>query len=410
MIVLPNRRGIERPAWVFPWATAQADFAEGRFWRAAFDQRQFAPRSQGFFHDSGASNTADITTAPMKNGKLKVFGQGLIRVTDMGLWSEAGDTNYALHSRDLTQTAWTKSNCTATRDLPGADWRDTANRGTRLTATANNATCKQSITLASGTFIFGARVRRITGSGTVTMTMDDFSTEIDVTSSLASGWLLVAIPAQTVTNPTIGFKLATSGDEIGADFVQGVDRNFLPTPIITTTTTQTRTINRPAINTEGASTSANQGVEMIRSYYSDSACTIFVEYAGNGANGNGSATNLLGGTGAIRMSAGVCGEAFGFGEYTQGGTIATTANVAKSAGINNLNRAMGTADGNCRSCLNGGAVASGTATNRSNKFYYSHMVFGGNGDGTATINGRFTRFAIGNTKVSDAAMIEATRF
>lgn len=148
---------------------------------------------------------------------------------------EPARTNVVLHSRDLTNAAWVKTNCTALKDQAGAD--GVASAASKLTATAGNATCLQSITLASSARYQSAYVKRITGTGVVEMTMDNVTwTPVTVTAS----WTRVTIPTQTLANPTVGFRIVTSGDEIAVDFVQNEDGSYPTSRIATTTAAVTR--------------------------------------------------------------------------------------------------------------------------------------------------------------------------
>src|SRR5690606_23459445 len=112
--------------------------------------------------------------------------------------------------------AWTKTNVTANKDQTGLD--GVPNSASRITATSSNGTCLQAITHASLTWYLTAFVRRLSGSGTIQMTMDNGSTWTTIT--VTSEWTRVPIAAQTLANPTVGFRIATSGDSIAVDLVQ----------------------------------------------------------------------------------------------------------------------------------------------------------------------------------------------
>lgn len=144
-----------------------------------------------------------------------VDGDGVFEVP--AIVTEDSAFNEVLWSRDLTNAAWTKTNCTAVLDQVGADGE--SNLATRLTATAGNATCQQAIASAGDQQrAASAFVRRISGAGVVEMTMDGGGswTEIELTGA----WKRFALPLQTLANPTVGFRITTSGDEIAVDFAQ----------------------------------------------------------------------------------------------------------------------------------------------------------------------------------------------
>lgn len=150
---------------------------------------------------------------------------------------ELARTNIVLQSRDLGNTgSWTKVNTTAVRDQIGVD--GSQNTGTKVSATAANGTILQTTTLASSARYQTAYVRRITGSGTINMTMDGGTTWTAIT--VTDAWTRVSIPTQTLANPHVGFRIVTSGDAIAVDFVQNENGTFSTSPIPTTTAAATR--------------------------------------------------------------------------------------------------------------------------------------------------------------------------
>jgi hypothetical protein len=185
------------------------------------------------------------------DGTLTSFGTGILRITDLGLLIEDARTNVVLWNRDLSNAAWTKSNITALKDQTGAD--GAANSASSLLATGANGTALQSITLASAAAFQSAYVKRLVGTGTINMTMDNGATWTAITPT--SAWTLLSIPTQTLANPTVGFRIVTNGDKIAIDFVQNENGTFASSPIATTTTSATRAadaITAPAANSLGA--------------------------------------------------------------------------------------------------------------------------------------------------------------
>jgi hypothetical protein len=172
--------------------------------------------------------------------------------TYRGLLVEPAATNLALQSRDLTQAVWTATNATTSRTATGVD--GTANTGTIVTATAGNATILQAITSASSARVFGARVRRRTGTGTVEITQDNGSTWTAIT--LTSTYQLFATASQTLTNPTAGFRIVASGDAIDVDFCQAETGAVATSPIPTAASTETRTAD--SVTLAGASSLIGQ--------------------------------------------------------------------------------------------------------------------------------------------------------
>ena len=190
----------------------------------------------GAFTDVLLCQRASTGYAETAAGTLTSFASEALRRTDKGLLAEEARTNVVLWNRDLTNVVWTKTNITAAKDQTGPD--GVANSASSLTATAADGTCLQSITLASSALFQSVYVKRITGSGVINMTMDNGATwsVIPVTSS----WARVSIPAQTLVDPRVGFRIVTSGDAIAVDFVQLEAGAFATSPIPTTTASAAR--------------------------------------------------------------------------------------------------------------------------------------------------------------------------
>lgn len=135
-----------------------------------------------------------------------------------GLLLELGSTNRLASgsSRDLTNAAWTKINCTAAKNVVGLD--GVSNSASRLTATGANATCNQTVTAASANGIVEFWMKRITGSGAVSIARDG-TTYTDISGQLStSDWTRVYVRQNSITNPVVSIKLATSGDEVAVDY------------------------------------------------------------------------------------------------------------------------------------------------------------------------------------------------
>lgn len=176
-----------------------------------------------------------------ENGVLRTGGSGVFRHNHdlanpnrrLGWLLEPARTNNALHSSDLTNAAWVKTNTTALKDAIGLD--GVANSASTLTATANAGTCLQTVTIASAAFTYSVYVKRKTGSGTVEITDNNLTNTTDITASLSSSaWTRFNI-TRTQANPVFGFRLGTSGDEIEVDYNQ-LESGAFPTSGIATTT------------------------------------------------------------------------------------------------------------------------------------------------------------------------------
>jgi hypothetical protein len=152
---------------------------------------------------------------------------------------EAAKTNDVLHNRDLTNAVWVKTNVTAVKDQTGID--NVANSASRITASAANGTCLQAVTSANTRHAQTAFVKRLVGSGTIQMTMDNGTTWTNVT--VTAGWTRVSIPWQSLVNPTVGFRIVTNGDSIAVDFVQNEWTMNYTSPIETGAAAVTRAMD-----------------------------------------------------------------------------------------------------------------------------------------------------------------------
>lgn len=159
--------------------------------------------------------------------------------TLLGYHAEGARTNNLLYSRDLTKAAWAKTNVTAAKTATGID--NAPNSASTLTAGAADATILQTLSLAAAARSFSAYVKRRTGSGNIYITRDGGTSWTDVTSQInSSTWTRVKIENTSVLNPSCGFKIATSGDEIDVDVCQDEAGSEAWSPIITTSAAVTR--------------------------------------------------------------------------------------------------------------------------------------------------------------------------
>ena len=189
---------------------------------------------------------------------------GLGGSAPLGLLIEQASTNLGLYSRDMTQSgSWTLgATMTVAKTATGID--GTANSASLLTAGLTSATdtILQSITYASSATTYSAYVQRVTGTGTVNITLNGGTNWTALTSSncigpgnVASGlvtnnYVRCTIEA-TVANPSVGFQIVTSGDQVNVDLNQVEAIAFATSPIITTSSTVTRNADIVTIATSG---------------------------------------------------------------------------------------------------------------------------------------------------------------
>lgn len=180
-----------------------------------------------------------------------------------GLLCEPASTNICLHSDDLTNAAWTKTNGTAAKDQVGAD--GVSNSASSFTATSANATVLQAITQSSAARTFSLYLKRITGTGTVEITHDNGSTWTAVT--LTASWRRFHV-TQTIANSSVGIRVVTNGDAIGVQFAQDEVLARPTSPIRTAGSTVTRSADVPIIS----------GVDFTE-FYTAGPGTLFAEFA-----------------------------------------------------------------------------------------------------------------------------------
>lgn len=148
-------------------------------------------------------------------------------------------TNNLLWCRDLTNSEWVKTNATAAKTQAGID--GLSNSCSLLTATAANATILQTITAASTPACSGFWVKRSVGTGSIFFTRNGGTDWLDITSLInSSTFTCVKIENTSVTNPSVGFKIATSGDAIIVDAGLNHAGTTLTLPIFTTSVAVTR--------------------------------------------------------------------------------------------------------------------------------------------------------------------------
>lgn len=202
-----------------------------------------------YFDSSGILQSAAINTPRFDS----VISTGAY----LGYRSEGARTNLLLWNRDFTNAAWVKLLGTAAKTATGID--GVANSASTLTATSDGATYLQTITAAASSRSFAIYVKRITGTGAISVTQDGITyTTITVTSS----WTRCATLNASVLNATPGIKIATSGDVIAVDYGSFEAGAFVSSPIATTTASVARSADLAVISTINTKPwfNPNQGV------------------------------------------------------------------------------------------------------------------------------------------------------
>lgn len=201
---------------------------------------------------SGHTFTRSGSAVCTKNdGTLVTLTSNQLRSNSGGYERESSAINLALHSRDLSQAAWTKSNATCAKTATGAD--EVANSASTCTASAANGTITQTVT-SSGARATSAYVKRRTGTGTLEVSRNGGTSYTDITACVDSGTgctashsgfrrvtpLTHAALTSSQTNPSLVFRIGTSGDAFDFDYVQDEVSTIATSPISTGGTSVTR--------------------------------------------------------------------------------------------------------------------------------------------------------------------------
>lgn len=362
-----------RPGWVKPGASFDSDFASGRY-----------------FNQGGANGLADFLSttrassgyAQTSSGLLIPFASNVPRITDQGLLVEEARTNVVLWNRDLTNAAWTASNVTVAKDQIGAD--GVAASASSLTATSANGTVLQAITLGSSARFQSAYVKRLTGTGTINMTMDNGATWTAIVPT--ASWTKLTVPTQTLANPTVGFRIVTSGDAIAVDFVQNENGAFATSPILTTTASATRAAD--VITLTGAALAAIQGANgwvLAQTNTLVNGTGTYSPYivAGGNVNNNTFVRVNTATTSYSKFAGTVLNSTLGSGAYNTGRvkTGVTWSAAGRSLAANN-----------------------GTVATDANAPTSPTTVYLGSANGTVPSNGLIERITIGTSRLADATI------
>lgn len=284
------------------------------------------------------TSTKKVATAA--SGVIR-FGHDSTHGRALGLRLTGARTNLVLRARDGANASWTKTNITAVRNVEGVD--GAANTATRITATAGNGTILQGITSASAERITSAWVRRISGSGNLDMTQNNGT--LWTTVPVTTAWTRVNIAAATLTNPTVGFRIVTSGDVFAFDFFLHEVGGFIGDDIDTTTATVTQ--NADSL-TDASRTSPTAITKVLEGRTAKGTGTqVLWQIDDNTANNR--ITVLRNTSSQIRV------------QVVTGGSTVADLNVATVGHDTEFKIALRAATNNYAASVNGGTVATDTA-------------------------------------------------
>ena len=213
-------------------ATVELVSGSGTFEFIGYNTAGFVGADREFNHSGSASATCNFIVKA-KTTVLRLF----CYVT-------------ATRVADFDNITVTEVTCVPELGATGID--GIANTATILTATAADATILHPTSgIASAARCASAYIKRRTGTGDIFFTQDGGSTWTDITSQInSSTWSRVQITS-TLANPSVGFKISTSGDAIDVDVVQNEAGAVATSPIVTTTTAVTRNVDSLTYQTSG---------------------------------------------------------------------------------------------------------------------------------------------------------------
>ncbi|MER9911699.1 hypothetical protein NKJ71_13805 [Mesorhizobium sp. M0050] len=321
------------------------------------------------------------------DGTLKKYtSTTIVRRSSRGLAIANDRTNRLIQSRDLTNAAWTKTNVTVLKTQTGRD--GVANSASQVTVTATDGTVSQAITAASVAQTGYVDIKRISGSGTCSMSIDGGATYtvLDLSKPINNGICRPKIPRQTLANPTVVLKFSTSGDVWFVDLVELSDSSadLECEPIPTTTAAVKGWRDRAAAY-------ITDGSPLAFWLRDQTTQVIYLEYAQrqDGA--------LIASDGDTNISSNAAsGLSAGF-------STANAPNFSPDARLNVINKAMFVRTPSFKKlCLNGGAIA--TSTGYTPDGTGTHYDIGTNGAGALSLQGMIKRCWFGTIVPSDAVM------
>lgn len=218
--------------------------------------------STGWYFDS-----AGLLKSAGNNVPRLVHHDPISRVAQGMAW-ETSRTNLELHSADLTQAVWIKTDVDVAKNQVGID--GTANSATLITATADNGTVSQAMTVASSARTQSAYVKRVSGTGPLHLSQDNGSTFVDITPP-ADGSLYIGEVSATLANPTTVLRIGTSGDSFIVLHMQNENGADKTTPIPTAGASVTRAVDLLTVPLSAFPFDATKG-------------TIYVEGVSTGLN------------------------------------------------------------------------------------------------------------------------------
>ena len=318
-------------------------------------------------------------------GLVTVADNNQLRIEAKGALLEGARTNILLWSRVFDNEAWTATNTAMAANQTGEDGVD--NTAYSLWGTDNNGTLCQAVTIASAAYSGSISLKRISGSGTIKLSLDGGATwGSDVASSLSTAiWYRSAKLAQTLENPSFCVQIGTSGDNVAIDYAQLEAAAFPSSRIPTTTGAMTRNTDLLLVPVSGninASVGSMSATVDIPAFHS----------AGH------QVLSLGGSNGFFRRSTGTCFALYD-GTASRIGPVWNTVGSTRIAGAYFTDAFRGS--------VNGGTVVGTAFDNDLN--LGANMAIGSDTNGTQNVDGHIKNLRIWNRALSDVELQAVTR-
>ena len=158
------------------------------------------------------SNTVSIYTRNTSTGVLTANGTIATGTNPFGICISADGTSvYVSNLNSNTVSIYNVVTGTMTVTDNSFTAPDSTSTAATLTANANNSITRQSVPTGLGQYTFSVYIYRKTGTGNVDITFDG---NTFATQSITGAWVRYSITGYNANNPTMGIRIATSGDSV----------------------------------------------------------------------------------------------------------------------------------------------------------------------------------------------------
>lgn len=353
------------------------------------------------YHGAGIDGVKYFTTengnTVASNVVTEATGAAIADSTLKGYLSEPAGTQILATAdiRDMTTASWTLG-ATLTRARTSVGYDGVANSATRLTGGAVAATNRITATTvaAASSRTYSAAVKRVTGTGPVLITQDNFATSTDISSSLVNGsWVIVSL-TQSQLNAVYGFQVSTSTDAIDVDCNQFEAGAVASSRMLATGAAR----NADVLSfTSSGNFNGTTGTIYAEGTIADLTSGLAFFATWNYADGGGNAGVIL----RANITSGK-------GDLFSGGNGATSqVTTANSTAINTTCKIAASFSGTTASvCLNGGAVVTGTFSPP--LIQPTTMYVGGNAGANQQVGGTVAAIRLYSRALSAAQLIAMT--